>query len=305
MWHLEYPEKKTLKWYENRFLKKVYESINNSTLEKGIKDIILKDGENSLKTLLLSPPEQLYSFNEKLEKELSNKGLWTEENRALLLSAFGYDKFIAKKKDVAYELSENIGSKTCVYCNRIYTFTVDGEKDNNKIVRPDFDHWMLKTEHPLLSMSFFNLIPSCPICNRSIKLEKDFEYGKHIHPYMSKSDASFSFQFVPLPNFEWDVRIVGGSQEELNTAKLLETEQLYKVHGNMEVKDIVEFSYKNSPEYLNELYSYVLNAYGSNITFSEAYKVIMGTDYEPEKFLDRPLAKLKRDIWLQILQILR
>lgn len=225
MWHLEYPEKKTLKWYENRFLKKVYESINNSTLEKGIKDIILKDGENSLKTLLLSPPEQLYSFNEKLEKELSNKGLWTKKNRALLLSAFGYDKFIAKKKDVAYELSENILSKTCVYCNRIYTFTVDGEKDNNKIVRPDFDHWMLKTEHPLLSMSFFNLIPSCPICNRSIKLEKDFEYGKHIHPYMSKSDASFSFQFVPLPNFEWDVRIVGGSQEELNTAKLLETEQ--------------------------------------------------------------------------------
>ena len=44
----------------------------------------------------------------------------------------------------------------------------------------------------------------------------------------------------------------GCTLEECATAQIFETEQVYKVHGNMEVKDMVDFAYRNTPQYLDD-----------------------------------------------------
>ena len=38
----------------------------------------------------------------------------------------------------------------------------------------------------------------------------------------------------------------GCTPEECATAQIFETEQVYKVHGNMEVKDMVDFAYRKT-----------------------------------------------------------
>lgn len=51
--------------------------------------------------------------------------------------------------------------KACVYCNANYTISdSDGEGYY------DLDHWKPKSYYPFLCISFFNLQPSCPSCNR-------------------------------------------------------------------------------------------------------------------------------------------
>jgi len=304
MWHLEEPSRETLDWFKKLFLDDVCNSIRTN-LPQEVKDVLLpNDSQAIIETLMTESATTLYAHNKELEDDLRAKGQWTDDNVKKLFAAFDYDGRISKNKRNSYELSRRISRSTCVYCNRIYAFDVVDHSTGKKITRPDFDHWLAKADHPLVSMSFYNLIPSCPICNRSIKNQQEFKYGTHLHPYLTAPETSFRFRYSPLPNNQWDVIMDGCTPEERATAQILETEQVYKVHGNMEVKDMVDFAYRNTPEYLSDLYQHVMMAYGGKITPVEAYKVITGSDSTPDKFLDRPLAKLKRDVMLQLQETL-
>lgn len=90
----------------------------------------------------------------------------------------------------AYSFVEQLDLKTCPYCNRNYTFLVNEE--NGKL-RPEIDHFYPKSIYPFLAMSFYNLIPSCSICNhtKSDKVEKSLE-----NPYEVKNE-SYKFTYVP------------------------------------------------------------------------------------------------------------
>jgi hypothetical protein len=65
-----------------------------------------------------------------------------------------------------YDLAALLDTRACVYCNRQYTLTVVAM---DEITRPEFDHFYSQSEHPLLALSFYNLIPSCHICNATLK----------------------------------------------------------------------------------------------------------------------------------------
>lgn len=305
MWHLEKLSEETVQWFTDTYLQTVYDSIHErgNGLPRRVVNRLTKD---VIKNLMIKEPEELYDYAENLENEFKGlRGDW-EQLRKKLFSLFDYDNNISKNKELSYDLADRIGTKTCVYCNRIYTITAhvyeDAEgnpltdADRRMIVRPDFDHWLGKAEHPLTSMSLYNLIPSCPICNRSIKLRKEFNRNQHIHPYMSAVEPTFKFKYTPDVDGKWELKIDGGTDKEKETAKILETEAVYQCHANMEVKDILDFLYSNTPDYLNDLVSQVLKAKEGSITLEEAYKIIFGFESVSSKYLDRPLSKLKHDI---------
>lgn len=303
MWYLPFPKEDTLTWYKEKFLDDIEQSIKD-TVRQTVKDKILPDGKKDiLEKLLIAPPEELYALNAKLEEEIKNLG----DEKAIkgeIFNAFDYKGRISSDKTVAYELAKKIGTRTCVYCNRIYSFTVE-TVDGKAVARPDFDHWLPKDQHPLLSMSFFNLIPSCPICNRSIKLRTDFEYGKHVHPYQSKEERQFSFQYEASPGNEWKLKLANCSPEESATAEILKTEEVYKPYANCEVKDILDFAYANPPEYLMDLKEKVLKAYGGSISKEHAYRLVFGSEMKASVFSDRPLSKMKRDVLMQLQEALK
>ncbi len=96
----------------------------------------------------------------------------------------------------AYQLAQNLDKRSCIYCNRTYTITqTKVNKDNieKKLVRPQFDHWYSKENYPALGLSFFNLIPSCSICNSSVKGRKEFSLDDYIHPYLDNIVDDFKF----------------------------------------------------------------------------------------------------------------
>ena len=56
---------------------------------------------------------------------------------------------------------EKLGIQTCVYCNNAEA--VYSDKDEEAYYH--FDHWKPKDKYPFLSICFYNLYPSCSICN--------------------------------------------------------------------------------------------------------------------------------------------
>lgn len=175
---------------------------------KKLKKFLFPDGKNLSRKklqLLLAGPENepvslggngscdtLRQYFEEMIKEI---GI-IEENREdkVCKEIFNYDALNYEKKcqekNTAYWLQEQLGVEVCPYCNRMYTTTLFGK---NKI-RPDFDHFYPQSKYPYLTVSLFNLIPSCSMCNRKKSKEAEVFYKKQdnknrsiIYPY----DESF------------------------------------------------------------------------------------------------------------------
>ena len=300
MWYLDPLSSANENVFCDQFLKALKKRIGK--LDKGILDVLMPNGKDeNLKKLLTAKPEMLYPLNEKLEKALNANGFWTEEAKADIFNGFNYNGEISGKADVSYWLAKMVGRNTCPYCNRQYTITIAETATKEHVVRPDFDHWLDKDTHPLLSLSLYNLIPTCQCCNRSIKNQQHFTHGVQVHPYMGKK-TSFHFEYVLESGNHWGVRMKGMSDKEKATDEILHVEDAYRTHGDLEVRDMVEFFRYNTPEYLDDLFEKVLHGNSGQMTQEDAFRLFMGAEWDSKNYLDRPLSQLKKDIFCQLLK---
>lgn len=314
--------------YANRYLDKLVDRVKNGVVEKkkdgsiknsyvlsdAAKDILLPGwntttpNKSILQRLLVSEPKALKKLNDTLATQLENLPNANDKpTPALLLKIFGYDKTFNSSKSEAYWLSKQIDSKTCVYCNRQYAFTIvegNGSNDGERIARPAFDHWFDKSSNPLMSLSLCNLIPSCTICNSSVKGKIKFDLATHTHPYVHEpGHPDITFRAVPAttPPLKWTVAIdtPSGSKEE-RTVKDMKLQEIYAMHGELEVRDLMNFKDAYPTGYLKQLFGDVLKASKRSLSRSDVYRMLFGAEMDSSHFLDRPLSKLKHDILVAI-----
>ncbi|PFK99265.1 hypothetical protein COJ01_19960 [Priestia megaterium] len=136
------------------------------------------------------------------EKKKYNSVTQEQEFKAKLESIFNYDLFPgnftnAKGKWGAYTMAERLSVFVCPYCNRHYTSTLRAVKIGRKVeqggTRPQFDHFLSKSKFPFFALSFYNLIPSCSICNASLKSTREFTIDEYVHPYVEGFDDNVLF----------------------------------------------------------------------------------------------------------------
>jgi hypothetical protein len=309
--------------YANRFLpalvkrvKDGYNTTNNGNrecyeLSSEAKEVLLPNWNSDtpdtskLKELLINEPIALKELNDNIQTDFDSiTDQDKRPNPELLLKIFGYSlTFNNSSKADAYWLAKKIGRNTCTYCNRLYAFTVEvdgGTNARSRIVRPEFDHWYDKSNYPLMSLSLFNLIPSCPICNSSLKNTIRFDLSTHIHPYIHLSghpDLTFRVTAKTTETLQWAVEIDTplGSKEE-RTVKDLKLKEIYSMHGNLEIKDLMNFCNSYPPGYLKQLFENVLKDSKGKLNQYDVYRMLFGSELDPSKFLDRPLSKMKYDI---------
>lgn len=85
-------------------------------------------------------------------------------------------------------IHQQMGLKTCVYCNAIPTMSNNGE------VFYQMDHYLPQSLYPFLGTCFYNLQPSCGVCNDHKKTQ-DCDFGLYVNSEQHK-DLS-PFRFVP------------------------------------------------------------------------------------------------------------
>ena len=276
--------------------------------------------KETLVKLLIAKPDEAYRINNSLmkqfirgynESELAKKKLPDKYITPLkiLESIFDYNGQISKSKSKSYWIAERIGRNTCTYCNRQYTFTINGKNDAERISRPAFDHWFPKSLFPLLSLNIYNLIPCCTVCNSGAKGSTIFKLDTHIHPYMQEDDDP-DFKFIPQVSDQegsWNVVLSRDPVQNPmvdNTIKAFGLDQIYNMHGNLEVKDLIEFAQAYNPTYLKNIFEKMKKDYGSlGYSQEDVYRILFGTEALASLFLDRPLSKLKHDL-LKYLQII-
>ncbi len=194
-----------------------------------------------------------------------------------------------------YDLAKNLDIPTCVYCNRMYTKTVQTES-SKKITRPTFDHWFPKSEYPLLALSFFNLIPSCNVCNSGVKGSTTFDIENFFHPYLNfpvlieKLDFNFNYDYRDLTHFNFKIKTRNNLSE--NTIKAFKLQEIYSAHED-EIRDLKLLKDTYSDRYLEILYNDILKR---KVEKSELYRLAFGTYIDEANFDRRPLSKMKKDI---------
>ena len=173
---------------EGKIKKKLTKKIESlSTGDQSLARLIL----NNLHDLLTADVLELRGFVDFFDTNYPNRfcekpcGHWKSTDLGTaILDAFNYSHY---RETVLVDVARKLNVKTCPYCNMQYTLyaneMVSGKKaKTDGLTRFQFDHFFDKLHYPMLSMSFYNLIPSCSICNQG-KSAKALSLS--YHPYYS------------------------------------------------------------------------------------------------------------------------
>lgn len=277
--------------------------ISKTSLAPSIRKFIRRE----IKQILIGDVEKLEFLNRKLKRNREYKADRENQKQALKY-IFNYGVFSSKdeKRYDAYDLAKKLGIRTCLYCNRLYTLTVvKGERDEDKLTRPDFDHFIDKGKNPLLGLSIYNLVPCCKICNSQLKGTKPFSVKDYVHPYKDNFLDSYWFRYIP---YDVDDILRGQStlrvgidtilgdpilRQRINkTAKVFKLDSIYSAHSE-ELKDVFEIRHLFSKDYLRE----IKNTYkGLGITDEDYYRIVFGVHFKKEDYYKRPFSKIKKDL---------
>jgi hypothetical protein len=223
----------------------------------------------------------------------------------------------------AYDIAKKLNVNTCPYCNRNYINTVI-EKKGKHIIRPTFDHFFPQSKNPFLALSFFNLIPSCYYCNSSLKSSATISIDSHIHPYKEgfDKDATFNVHIFDLKPNKSDPENYSLFFSD-NMDPFSPNDRYRKIFGGVRGTDTpnegniklfkLEVIYQSHLDIVGELRVKAdkLNTwYGKSIVkmfpllktnLEEFYQFYFGNYLNEKDFHRRPMAKLSKDVVLQII----
>lgn len=200
------------------------------------------------------------------------------------------------QKTYGMQLSRSLNIRTCPYCNRSYTFSLDDKidqaSDQRVRVRPEFDHFYPKADYPCLALCFYNLIPSCPVCNH-LKSEREID----LNPYLIDTENSpISFKLKNKNGVKTakniKLRVVSKNGSGRKNIKVLGLQQLYNEH-----KDYVKEMMDKAVAYNKSYYDGLIESFrGMDLNAQDIENRIWGTYTECSDLGKRPLSKLTRDI---------
>lgn len=250
--------------------------------------------KQNLKSIIAASPE-------KIEQYVKKHPDFAEKWDFIAL----YNQFNSKGLSDTYrprDFIKDLGLTVCPYCNRQYITTGKSRRIAEidhfypKKIKDD-EKLLGKKAYPYLAMSFYNLIPACPSCNRS--KSNDII---NTSPYMIEdSDSYVQLNYKPLSgsflNDKSQLEITISEKETSDDSYInrLELEKHYKYHNDY-VYDLIKRKEMYDESYLKEL-DKIENLFSDR---NEMRRVIWGNYTSKEELHKRPLAKLTRDILREI-----
>jgi len=290
---------------------------SNSICSVCTRDLKKIEGHNQFFDFIIPRLDQIIKVkpDEMLQLELSLRVDWSKNVDSNLrgftngcsevLKEKGYGRWFTDSKGLNYDLAEWIDQHTCTFCNRQYIFTAR-KNSKRKGITCQFDHWFDKGTRPLFALSFYNLIPSCSVCNSSVKSATHFNTDDYLHPYLDKDISSrFKFSFIPNTAKQYGITFLNENKMNAKTIKTLEgldTKLVYSKHSEKELQDLIDLRMKYSKNYLKNLLENTFKG-DLSITKEEKYRLIFGIELSEDNMHKRPFSKFKADIIYELLEI--
>lgn len=262
--------------------------------------------------------------NDKVVVEKYKKSIYSETKKFLLKNYENY-----RVSSCLSKIINELKIEVCPYCNRNFLekYSAKNSLGQKKIYfKGDLDHHYSKNEIPALALSFYNLVPSCKVCNH----EKSESDKRTFYPFYDYEDNEYRF-FIELYNDKdkyditydeliddiehkrfdstvwqgisdnFNIKLRGVGKTELNDC-MKNSNEIFKL----------EKKYNNSKKYVKEIIrkKYIYPEIHKEMllkNFGEIFKnesSILETFYSyigsGEKIYSRPLSKLTKDILDQI-----
>lgn len=193
-----------------------------------------------------------------IKRYLNISNFYSLDEKKEIEKAFNYSAYRQKEKFMKHFKKLHI--KSCPFCNNnyIYFYKEDASDEYNTLAT--LEHYYLKSKYPHLSLSFYNLIPSCSTCNSKFKGNHTHE-GNILHPYYEDFDAQarFSVSIDSLPvakDIELSITLKQNDMKDTRCTKSIERFQLDKVYSehNDIAKEIWNKAQVYNEDRINELY---------------------------------------------------
>ncbi|WP_428740884.1 HNH endonuclease domain-containing protein [Tenacibaculum sp.] len=272
---------------------------------------IVKYVRKNLKHIIVNTPRGLEKIISDFEKKgyqdlIYNKGTdKLEELGKKIRKTFNYKSFRGTLN--AKWLSETLAVKSCSYCNTQYTISTP------KKSLYQFDHFYPKSIYPYLSLSFYNLIPSCVNCNQG-KSKKLFKLNESVHPYIEgfneiaefkvEKENLVSFLINPIKNqnlvkhhIDLKAKYFGDNEYEEKYENYLKEFSIKEQYNNFD--DVVSEMYLKSRYYDKARRKELRNFFEEEeikLTEEMIRRFIVGNYVDDKDLLKRPLAKFMKDI---------
>ena len=189
----------------------------------------------------------------------------------------------------AYKLVKDLNISTCPYCNRGTIYNLQKSKGRTS----EIDHFYPKGIYPYFTISFYNLIPSCKVCNK-LKMEDEVM----VHPYekgfektkfrLKVKDSTF---YHSVDGFDLEFKSEESEiNEQIETFKL---DDLYQNHKDI-ILELIQKEAIYNESYLDELLTQYEGTLFKNR--EDLQRLISGGYVSDEEIGKRPLSKLIKDI---------
>ena len=256
--------------------------------------------KNHIHKIMLASPIELNYWKELVDHYssiLSTMVKFNGKDMALvnaLLLAFYYDNY--RKRKGMHILAKMLNVKSCPYCNMHYTLYAENKLGKERYAKMQFDHFIDKADYPMFSMSLYNLIPSCSVCNsskgnRSLSLAYHPYYAEIYRNFHFEVKDEFSLLYGTTKGDSFDIEPVptGDKKEFEEYEQAFHLEALYSRH-----KDVVREVYDKV--YLAYYYGYRKNFSFIPINDYDYLKRLWLGTYTDERDIEkRPLTKLMLD----------
>lgn len=219
--------------------------------------------------------------------------------------------------DLRHELITSLNIQVCPYCNRQYITSWNDEK--KKKTTADLDHFYNKNIFPAFSLSLFNFVPSCQICNSRMKGSK---WSDVIYPYEERFGDDAYFEVVNLEKkdnndndyydkllrnllgqsselMELDIKINTESYKKIkieNSKDMFKLNEVYQTHKSYVKELLLKKRIYDDGAYLESL----KNQFDKlNLDEYSLQQFLYGYNWQDGEDPDRPLSKLTYDILMR------
>jgi hypothetical protein len=248
----------------------------NLIFGRQIKD--MTDAEEFTRFILTATPSQLEDIKKKVD---DYQGISCSE---IVKEIFSYDKLQTKIASFYKEYSPN----TCIFCNRNYTTNFEKNSDDSTVYKSfTLDHFLQKGKYPILSLSLFNLLPTCYTCNSTVKNQRDVNQYMNPHSSNYEFHKLATFNITDIKSYEFQLE----SNDEACNKYIADfyINKIYKSHQSISDELIMK-----SKVYSKERIAVM--AKKLKISEEELTKGIYGETKTPNNFADESLSKFKYDI---------
>lgn len=215
-------------------------------------DHLLDENNGSLEGLLIGYPLDIKRNNDNL---LNQFHITDEKEIDILKSGFNYEGDSGAK--VRQFFYSQPFFKTCSYCNTMPARHTVNSVTGHTADQFYLDHFFSQTDHPLLALSLYNLVPSDSICNVDNKKAILFSDILHLNPYVSgfKRDMVFRPVLEPLSENIQEIELkINVARDSDRWKQLIGDEDEIDIaveHGNLNVFQI--YTKYNGPDLYGQM----------------------------------------------------